>query len=94
MRNVLLIAAGALLAVGQAQAVPLMINYQGKVNVAETPYTGTGLFRFAIVDAPGTTTYWSNDGNTPPTTDVALTVEELAHIDEAFPMDAAVGTRD
>lgn len=45
-----------------AAQVPQIINYQGKVSVGPTPFTGTGQFRFALVDAPGATSYWSNDG--------------------------------
>lgn len=45
-----------------AAGVPQIINYQGKVSVGITPFTGTGQFRFALVDAAGSTSYWSNDG--------------------------------
>ena len=57
-----------------AGAVPLSINYQGLVEVGDEAFSGTGLFRFAIVDATGSVTYWSNDGNTIPGTDVPITV--------------------
>jgi hypothetical protein len=40
-----------------------MIHYQGVVNGGGTPFNGPGQFKFAIVDAAGTTTYWSNDGS-------------------------------
>lgn len=50
------------LALPLAAGVPQIINYQGKVSVGITPFTGTGQFRFALVDATGTTSYWSNDG--------------------------------
>lgn len=39
--------------------VPPYINYQGRVAVGATNFTGTGLFKFAIVGGDGTT-YWSN----------------------------------
>jgi hypothetical protein len=41
--------------------VPTFINYQGRVSVGGTNFTGTGKFKFAIVNSDGTTTYWSND---------------------------------
>ena len=42
--------------------VPQIINYQGRVAVGGTNFTGTGQFCFALVDTSGSTTYWSNDG--------------------------------
>ena len=41
-----------------------MINYQGRVAVGDPPvnFDGTGEFRFALVNANGSTSYWSNDG--------------------------------
>ena len=44
--------------------VPQMINYQGRVAVGDPPvnFDGTGEFRFALVNANGSTSYWSNDG--------------------------------
>ena len=41
--------------------VPAMINYQGRVSVAGVNFHGTGQFKFALVNATGATTYWSND---------------------------------
>jgi hypothetical protein len=40
--------------------VPGLIHYQGRVTVAGTNYTGTGQFRFALVDGSGVTMFWSN----------------------------------
>ncbi len=40
------------------------------------PFTGTGYFKFAVVDASGSTQYWSNDGNTPPVMSVAVSVND------------------
>jgi hypothetical protein len=58
--------------------VPGIISHQGKVTVAGTNYTGTGLFKFALVNADGTTTYWSHDGTSSagsePTAAVSLAV--------------------
>jgi hypothetical protein len=42
--------------------VPQLINYQGRVVVGTTNFDGSGQFKFALVNAAGTTTYWSNDG--------------------------------
>jgi len=51
------------LAVGEANgAVPQMISYQGKVAVGGVNFQGNGVFRFALVNGAGTTSYWSNDG--------------------------------
>jgi hypothetical protein len=41
---------------------PTIVSYQGRVTVSGSPYTGTGYFKFAIIDQGGTTSYWSNDG--------------------------------
>jgi N-acetylneuraminic acid mutarotase len=42
--------------------VPQLIDYQGRVIVGSTNFTGTGQFKFALVNTNGTATYWSNDG--------------------------------
>jgi len=39
---------------------PTVINYQGRVTVAGTNFTGTGQFRFALVDGVTGAVYWSN----------------------------------
>jgi formylglycine-generating enzyme required for sulfatase activity len=69
----LLLLAPALLA-----QVPQLINYQGRVAVGATNFDGSGSFKFALVDAAGGATYWSNDGTSAagsqPTAAVALTV--------------------
>ena len=44
------------------QAVPPVLNYAGQVAVDGEVFDGNGLFKFALVNADGTTTYWSNDG--------------------------------
>ena len=43
-------------------AVPPVLNYAGQVTVNGEAFDGNGLFKFAIVNADGTTAYWSNDG--------------------------------
>ena len=50
-------AAGAL----HAQ-VPRLINYQGRIAAGGVNFEGSAQFKFAIADAAGTTSYWSNDG--------------------------------
>jgi hypothetical protein len=42
--------------------VPGLVHYQGKVAVGTTNFSGTGQFKFALVDGTGAATYWSNDG--------------------------------
>lgn len=42
--------------------VPQVLNFQGRVIAGGTNFHGTGQFKFALVNANGTTTYWSNDG--------------------------------
>jgi len=57
-----------------ASISPGVVSYQGQVNIGGVPFSGTGYFRFAIVDT-GETFYWSNDGSTiTPTDAVTLTV--------------------
>jgi hypothetical protein len=43
--------------------VPQLISYQGRVGVDGVNFDGSGQFKFAFVNAAGTTTYWSNDGS-------------------------------
>ena len=45
-----------------SHAVPPVLNYAGQVAVNGDAFDGNGLFKFALVNADGTTTYWSNDG--------------------------------
>ena len=53
---------------------PTVISYQGQVRVNGTPYTGTGYFKFAIVDSSDNY-YWSNDGtNGEPSQSIQLDV--------------------
>jgi hypothetical protein len=40
---------------------PTIVSYQGQIWDGDAPYNGTGYFKFAILDATGTTYYWSND---------------------------------
>ncbi len=58
--------------------VPHLLNYQGRVAVGSVNFEGTGQFKFALVNANGSTTYWSNDNTSTagsqPTAAVPLTV--------------------
>ena len=47
---------------GFAQAVPPTLHYAGQVAVDGQPFDGQGLFKFALVNADGNATYWSNHG--------------------------------
>ena len=62
----------------QGSAAPMVVSYQGRVQVSGAPFTGTGYFKFAIVNQAGNTTYWSNDGTSSggsePTAAVPLSV--------------------
>ena len=42
--------------------VPGILSYQGSVAVEGQSFDGGGLFKFALVNGDGTSTYWSNDG--------------------------------
>jgi hypothetical protein len=58
--------------------VPPVINYAGQVAVDGEAFDGNGLFKFAIVNDSGSTTYWSNDGTSTagsePTASVSVSV--------------------
>ncbi len=60
--------------------VPQIINYQGRVAVGTVNFNGAGQFKFALVNAAGATTFWSNDGTSAagsqPTAAVSLTVSK------------------
>ena len=81
MTRLLLMAFAQLLFVfasaAQAQ-VPSLINYQGRVAVGSVNFSGSGQFKFALVNTNGSTTFWSNDGTSTagsqPTAAVPLTV--------------------
>ena len=67
------------LGLGTTQAaVPQQLNHQGRVAVNGVNFDGTGQFKFALVNANGSTTYWSNDGSSnagsQPTSHVTLAV--------------------
>jgi len=43
--------------------VPQAITYQGSLTAGASPYSGAGLFKFALVNSNGGATFWSNDGS-------------------------------
>jgi len=47
---------------GSVQAQQVEFNYEGLVKVDGLPYTGSGYFKFAIVNDIGDLSLWSNDG--------------------------------
>ena len=42
---------------------PTVVNYTGKITVNGAPHDKDGYFKFAVVNAVGNTSYWSNDGS-------------------------------
>ena len=46
----------------EAVTAPTLVSFQGKVTANGSAYNGVGYFKFAVVNAAGTTSYWSNDG--------------------------------
>ena len=71
----------ATLVSGSLQAqVPKLVNYQGRVAVNGVNFDGTGQFKFALVSANGSVTYWSNNGTSnggsEPSAAVPLTVTQ------------------
>lgn len=67
-----------LLAAPVGAQVPQLINYQGRVVQGGTNFNGTGSFKFALVNAAGNVTFWSNDGTSAagsqPTAAISLSV--------------------
>ena len=59
IRKMLILLFGVAISV---HAVPPVLNYAGQVAVNGQPFDGQGLFKFALVNADGNATYWSNDG--------------------------------
>lgn len=60
----LLLTAWLAIALPAAQSqVPQVITYQGALSAGAGPFSGAGLFKFALVNSNGTATFWSNDGS-------------------------------
>ena len=45
-----------------AAQVPSMLNYQGRIAVNGVNFSGTGQFKFALINTSGSQSFWSNDG--------------------------------
>ena len=71
----LAVIAAAILSEAQGQ-VPNLLNYQGRVLVRGTAFTGTGQFKFTLVSGNGTQNYWSNsaDNNNDGQPDISVPV--------------------
>lgn len=75
----LLLTVSALLSLpAQAQGpIPATVSYQGRVTIGGAVFSGTGYFKFAVMDSQGRST-WSNDGSSvngsQPAQSVPLTV--------------------
>jgi hypothetical protein len=61
-------------------ALPEVLNHQGRIAVNGVNFDGNGLFKFALVNANGSITYWSNDASSlagaEPASAVTLTVSK------------------
>jgi hypothetical protein len=61
-----------------AAAQPQVLNHQGRIAVQGVNFEGNGQFKFALVNANGSVTYWSNNGSSvagaEPTAAVTLAV--------------------
>lgn len=66
-------------AVTLAAQVPSMLNYQGRIAVNGVNFSGTGQFKFALINTNGSQSFWSNDGTSSagsqPTAAVSIDVE-------------------
>lgn len=74
------VTSGAPLRAVLAGPPPAVVSYQGIVDVAGEPFSGTGYFKFALVDSgsgDGTLNYWANDGQATgePTNAVSIDVD-------------------
>jgi len=68
--------------------VPNLVSHQGRVAVNGVNFNGSGQFKFALVNANGSTSYWSNDGTSSagsePAAAVTLPVEKSDHLQAAL----------
>ena len=62
MKTILTPLIGLFLLCVSSQAAPPIISYSGQVAVNGSPFTGTGLFKFAFVGGNGQFSYCSQDG--------------------------------
>lgn len=57
------IVVGLAIALPAGSQVPQAMTYQGFLSDGGVPYSGDGLFKFALVNSNGTANFWSNDGS-------------------------------
>ena len=83
MRNFYGLIAALVLAVATTAAwaqQEVEFNYNGRVHVAGTPFSGTGYFKFSLVAGSPETTIWANDGaaidGSEPSSSIATTVTQ------------------
>ncbi|MES2706765.1 MAG: galactose oxidase [Verrucomicrobiota bacterium] len=69
-----IVAALAVMVAASSAQVPQILNYQGKIKVSGNDFTGSGQFKFALVNAAGNQSYWSSDGTTTNGTEPASAV--------------------
>ncbi len=69
--------------IASAKDVPLLINYQGKIDAYGNPVNGPGYFKFSIINDPETPSQnlWTQDGSTPaaggePSSHITLSLAE------------------
>ena len=66
------------LAIAAPASVPQVLNHQGRIAVNGVNFEGNGQFKFALVNADGSVSYWSNDATSQagaqPTAAVTLAV--------------------
>lgn len=58
--------------------VPYLLTYQGRVAAGKGPFTGAGHFKFALVNADGSQSYWKNAVDSSPADGEPDTAVEIA----------------
>jgi len=84
MRKLMIVVMGVILIltmnIGIFAEENVMFNYQGRVKVQGNAFTGTGNFKFAIVNNAGDDSLWSNDGTSTgggePAASIAISVAD------------------
>ncbi len=76
--NTMILFTGIIALFSSVQAQEVEFNYNGRVNVQGAAFSGTGQFKFSLVNKTGTITHWANDDitldGTEPTTSITSTV--------------------
>lgn len=79
--RVLLAGLCGLIVVQATAQVPTMLSYQGRVQMNNTNFGGSGQFKFALVQGAGSTLLWKSDGSAAKT-ELAELVDSRAALDE------------